>query len=80
MNEDLDGNGSQQVERTQQVTGRFSIKPVDDVSFTEHDERLQTDTGQRPKVRGQATNFYLLMMFSFTGCEETKVLKQPEWF
>lgn len=41
MNEDLDGEAPQWVERSQQVTGGLRIKPVDDVSFAEHDERLQ---------------------------------------
>lgn len=44
MNEDLNGDGSQWVEGTQQVTGRISVEPVDDVTFTEHNECLQTQT------------------------------------
>lgn len=41
MEEDLDGGGPHWAERTQQVAGRLSIKPVDDVSFTKHDKGLQ---------------------------------------
>lgn len=43
MDEDLDGDGPQRVEWTEQVTRRLCVKPVDDVSFTEHDEGLQRD-------------------------------------
>lgn len=43
MDEDLDGEGPQRVEWTEQVTRRLRVKPVDDVSFTEHDEGLQRD-------------------------------------
>lgn len=52
MNEDLDGDGPQGAERAQQVTRPLSTKPVEDVSFTEHDEGLQRDT----KVRGQRSS------------------------
>lgn len=41
MDQNLDGNDPQTTEWTQQVTGWLRIKPVDDVSFTEHDECLQ---------------------------------------
>lgn len=48
MIQGLDGGCPQWVEWTQQVTRRLSIEPVDDVPFTEHDERLQVR-----QVRGQ---------------------------
>lgn len=51
MDEDPDGNNPQRVERTQQVTGWFSVKPVDDVSFTEHDEGLQRHRQVRQTVQ-----------------------------
>lgn len=54
MNEDPDGAGPQRVEGAQQVAGRISIEPVDDVSFTEHNECLQTHSRhERSKVRGE---------------------------
>lgn len=43
MNEDPDGKDPQQVQWTQQVTSRIRIKPVDNVSFTEHNVCLQRD-------------------------------------
>lgn len=49
MNENLDSTNPQLVKRTQQVTGRLSVKPVDDVSFTEHNKRLQKDRGHKDR-------------------------------
>lgn len=54
MDEDPDGNKPQTTERTQQVTGWLRIKPVDDVSFTEDDERLQRQVRDR-QVRERQT-------------------------
>lgn len=43
MNEDLDGKGPQRVERTEQVTRRLSVKPEDDVSFSQHNKCLERE-------------------------------------
>lgn len=47
MNEDLDGKSPQRVERTEQVTRRLSVKPEDDVSFSQHDKCLQRNMSER---------------------------------
>lgn len=47
MAEDLDGDGPGG--STYDIKGRLSVKPVDDVSFTEDDEGLQGR--QRSEVR-----------------------------
>lgn len=41
MNENPDGNEPQMAEWTQQVTGRLSVEPVEDIPLTEHDEGLR---------------------------------------
>lgn len=63
MDEDLDGEGPQPVERAQQVTRRLGVKPVDDFPFTEHDERLQARTQVRGHRAEQRSGFLL------TDCE-----------
>lgn len=47
MAENLDGDGPDG--GTYDVKGRLGVKPLDDVSFTEHDERLEGR--QRSEVR-----------------------------
>lgn len=49
MSENLDADGPQRIEWTQQVTGRLSIKPKEEVSGTKHNECLQV--GHRSEVR-----------------------------
>lgn len=41
MNEDLDGSGPPDTERTEKVARWISVKPVDGVSFIDHNEGLQ---------------------------------------
>lgn len=47
MDEDPDGKDPQWAEGTQQVTGWFSVEPVDDISLTENDEGLQRNRKNR---------------------------------
>lgn len=49
MAEDPDGSLPQRVDSAQAAKGRICVEPVDDVSTTEHDERLQWR--QRSEVR-----------------------------
>lgn len=61
VSQDLDGQSPQRVQWAENVAGLMGIEPVDDLSFTEDNERLQVryrsevkETGQRSggQVRG----------------------------
>lgn len=54
MAEDLDGDGPGG--GTYDVKGRLGVKPLDDVSFTKHDERLQWR--RRSEVRHTFGGFF----------------------
>lgn len=71
MNQDLDGDCPQGVEWTQQVTGRLSIEPVNDVPFTKHDERLQVRQarGQISQVREWFKSDDIFLLKRQTFCD-----------
>lgn len=57
MDEDPDGKDPERTEGTQQVTGWFSVKPEDDVSFTENDEGLEEGNNREDGVKQVLFNF-----------------------
>lgn len=69
MIEDVDGEVPQRAEWTQQATGRLGIKPLDDVSSTERDERLQVRHGSEGQRSG---------LFSLTSCEAAVLFLNPD--